>query len=165
MDPIRDRYLLSQISFGGLKHLILVSLIFRSLDKKYQTALSITVILSPEGNLRKQVPNGVHLSILCFIQSVSWRVLEMSISATETKLPKCFIPLRESAKADILYGVHLSILCFIQSVRWRVLEMSISAIETKMQKCFFVWMDGWMDGWMGGWWSFTPFDFRHFQVW
>ena len=45
----------------------------------------------PEGNLRKQIPYWVHLSILCFIQSVPQRVLEKPISAAETKMPKCLV--------------------------------------------------------------------------
>ena len=54
--------------------------------------LRLEKCLSSEGNLRKaDIPYGVHLSILCFIQSVPWRVLEMSISDFETKKPICFM--------------------------------------------------------------------------
>ena len=44
-------------------------------------------------------PEGVHLNILCFNQLVPWTVLQESISASETKISKCFIPRREAANA------------------------------------------------------------------
>ena len=45
----------------------------------------------PRREPAKAEPEGVHLNILCFIQLVRRRVIEMPISANETKMPKCFI--------------------------------------------------------------------------
>ena len=99
----------------------------------------------PRREFAKAEHEVVHLNVLCFIKLVPRRVLEMPISATETKMTKCFILLRKSAKKEGPEGVHFSILRFILLVPWRVLEMLISVPVTQIQKCFIVW---WVDGWV-----------------
>ena len=66
-------------------------------------------------------------------------------------MPKCFIPRRESAKADIPYGVHLSILYFISRFHEGNEKSRYPPLKLKCQNVLLCgWMDGWMDGWMGG---------------
>ena len=45
----------------------------------------------PQRESAKQIPYGVHLSILYFIQFVPGRLPKTPISPAETKMPKCFI--------------------------------------------------------------------------
>ena len=90
------------------------------------------------------------MNIFYFIEFVPARVLQIPISPSEMKMQKCFIPRRESAKAEP-EGVLLSILYFIEFLPARVHEIPISRAETEMPKCSIVWMDGWVGGWMDGW--------------